>query len=163
MLIKIFHQYIFHLPSFSLWTATFLLPWFGKWHIITNCQNCVQPPYNVTVDHTLSNLLFSNPSQVKRNHRLLEGVRSPNPDYGSWWELNFFPLPCSKTFKFPFDSCYIQLSLRIQLFLLAPRHSGRLTKTKVCDSATEIPYSWRKICPESGQELWLVDVVVIWS
>ena len=23
----------------------FLLPWFGKWHILTNCQNCVQPPY----------------------------------------------------------------------------------------------------------------------
>ena len=22
-----------------------LLPWFGKWHILTNCQNCVQPPY----------------------------------------------------------------------------------------------------------------------
>ena len=39
--IKIFHQYIFHLPSFSFWAATFLLPWFGKWHIITNC---VQPP-----------------------------------------------------------------------------------------------------------------------
>ena len=30
--IKIFPQYIFHLPSFSLWAATFLLPWFGKWH-----------------------------------------------------------------------------------------------------------------------------------
>ena len=42
--IKIFHQYIFHLPSFCLWAATFLLPWFGKWHTLTNCQNCVQPP-----------------------------------------------------------------------------------------------------------------------
>ena len=43
--IKIFHQYIFHLPlSFSLWAATLLLPWFGKWHILRNCQNCVQPP-----------------------------------------------------------------------------------------------------------------------
>ena len=31
--IKNFHQYIFHLPSFSLWAATFLLPWLGKWHI----------------------------------------------------------------------------------------------------------------------------------
>ena len=29
--VKIFHQYIFYLPSFSLWAATFLLPWFGKW------------------------------------------------------------------------------------------------------------------------------------
>ena len=43
--IKIFHQYIFHLPSFSLWAATFLLSWFGKLHILTDCQNCVKPPY----------------------------------------------------------------------------------------------------------------------
>ena len=42
--IKIFYQYIFHLPTFSLWAATFLLPWFDKWHILTNCQNCAQPP-----------------------------------------------------------------------------------------------------------------------
>lgn len=42
MSIKIFHQYIFHLPSFSLWAATFLLPWFGKWHTtLTDCQNCL--------------------------------------------------------------------------------------------------------------------------
>ena len=26
---------------FSLWAATLLLPWFGEWHILTNCQNCV--------------------------------------------------------------------------------------------------------------------------
>ena len=31
----------------------------------------------------------------------------------------------------------------------------------VCDSSIEIPYWWCKICPESGQEIWLVDVVVI--
>ena len=42
--IKIFHQCIFHLPNFSLWAATFLLPRFGKWDTLTNCQNCVQPP-----------------------------------------------------------------------------------------------------------------------
>ena len=24
----------------------------------------------------------------------------------------------------------------------------------------EIPYWWSKICPESGQELWLVNVVI---
>ena len=28
--IKIFHQYIFHLTSFSLWAAIFLLPWLPK-------------------------------------------------------------------------------------------------------------------------------------
>ena len=27
-------------------------------------------------------------------------------------------------------------------------------------SQTEISYWWRKICPESGQELWLVHAVV---
>ena len=36
--------FFFYLPSFSLWATTFLLSWFGKWHIPTNCQNCVQPP-----------------------------------------------------------------------------------------------------------------------
>ena len=40
---KNFHQYIIHLPSFSSWASTFLLLWFGKWHILRNCQNCVQP------------------------------------------------------------------------------------------------------------------------
>ena len=48
--IKIFHQYIFQLPSFSLWAATFLLPWFGKWHIFINCQNCVQTPEQETLE-----------------------------------------------------------------------------------------------------------------
>ena len=32
--------------------------------------------------------------------------------------------------------------------------------TRVRDSAAEIPYWWRKICPESGQKSWLVDGVV---
>ena len=40
--IKIFYQYIFHLPSFSLWAATFFLPWFGKWHNL-----CSQPAKTV--------------------------------------------------------------------------------------------------------------------
>ena len=43
--IKIFHQYIFHLPSFSLWAATFLLSWFGKWIHSQTAKHCVQPPY----------------------------------------------------------------------------------------------------------------------
>ena len=29
-------------PAFELQPE---LPWFGKWHILTNCQNCVHPPY----------------------------------------------------------------------------------------------------------------------
>ena len=44
--IKVFHQFIIHLPSFIFWTATLLLTWFGKWHILTNCKNCVQPLKN---------------------------------------------------------------------------------------------------------------------
>ena len=47
--VKIFRQYIFHLPSFSSWAATFLLPSFRKWHILTNCQSCVQPPERFTI------------------------------------------------------------------------------------------------------------------
>ena len=45
---QIFHQYIsfINIFSFSLWAATFLLQWFGKWHLLTNCQSSVQPPGN---------------------------------------------------------------------------------------------------------------------
>ena len=113
----------------SNWKCKVIFCWFRE------RIKCYSWPHS-QVKHKMLSL---KPSQAKRNYRLLEGIRSPNPDYGSWWELNFFPLPRSKTFTFPFVSCYIQLSLRIQLFLLAPRHSGRLTKRKVCDSATGIP------------------------
>ena len=44
-------------------------------------------------------------------------------------------------------------------FLLALRRWWRFTRNNVCDSATEIPYWWRKICPKSGQKRWLVDWV----
>ena len=46
------------------------------------------------------------------------------------------------------------------LFLLALRCLGRSARRNVCDSATEIPYWWCKICPESDQKRWLVDRVV---
>ena len=52
-------------------------------------------------------------------------------------------------------------SLRIQPFLLVPRRLGRFARRNVCASATEILYWWRKICPESGRELWLGDIAVI--
>ena len=51
-------------------------------------------------------------------------------------------------------------SLRKQPFLLAPRRCGRFARRIVCDSATEIPYWWRKISPESGHKRWLDDGVV---
>ena len=53
-----------------------------------------------------------------------------------------------------------KLSLRKHPFLFALRRWGRLAQRNVCDSATEIPYWWRKIWPESGQKRWLVDGVV---
>ena len=54
----------------------------------------------------------------------------------------------------------IKVSLQKHPFLLALRHWGRFTRSNVCNSATEIPYRWCKICPESGQKRWLVDRVV---
>ena len=37
---------------------------------------------------------------------------------------------------------------------------GRFARRNVCDSATEIPYWWRKISPESGHQRWLDNRVV---
>ena len=37
----------------------------------------------------------------------------------------------------------------------------RFAKRNVCDSVTEIPYWWCKICPESGHKRWLDVRVVI--
>ena len=37
---------------------------------------------------------------------------------------------------------------------------GSFATNNVCDSATDIPYWWRKICPEAGQKRWLDDGVV---
>ena len=45
-------------------------------------------------------------------------------------------------------------------FILAPRRSGHFARRNVCASATEIPYWWREFCPESGQELWLVIILI---
>ena len=55
----------------------------------------------------------------------------------------------------------ITFSLRKHPFFLALRRWGRFARRNVCDSATEIPYWWRKICLKSGQKRWLVDRVVI--
>ena len=56
--------------------------------------------------------------------------------------------------------CSNVTSLRKHSFLLALRCWGRFARRNVCDSATEIPYWCRKICPESGQKNWPVDGVV---
>ena len=54
-------------------------------------------------------------------------------------------------------------SLRKQPFLLAPCHWDIFARRKVCDSVTEIPYWWHKICPEFGQKCWLDNKVVTLS
>ena len=59
----------------------------------------------------------------------------------------------------PHRSCLL-LSLRKHPCLHVPRRCGRFARRKVCDSAAEIPFWWRKICPESGQKPWLVYGVV---
>ena len=40
------------------------------------------------------------------------------------------------------------------------RRWGHFARRNVCASATEIPYWWREFCPESGQELWLVIILI---
>ena len=64
----------------------------------------------------------------------------------------------SKVHKIDFD--YISSSLRIEPFLLASRCWGRFARRNVCASATKIPYWWREFCLESGQELWLVILLI---
>ena len=66
--------------------------------------------------------------------------------------MYFLPLP---------HRSYLRLSLRKHPFLHVPRRWGRFARRNVCDSVTEIPYWWFKICPESGQKPWLVEGVVI--
>ena len=57
--------------------------------------------------------------------------------------------------------CTAHLSQQKQPFLLTPHFKGLCPRRDVYVWATEILYGWRKMCPESGQELWLVDVVVL--
>ena len=45
--------------------------------------------------------------------------------------------------------------------LLATQHQEHLARGDIWASAREILYWWSKICLESGQELWLVDIVVM--
>lgn len=60
---------------------------------------------------------------------------------------------------------YIFPKMRIDshLWLLAPCFWGcyNAGETSICPSVTENPYWWCKICPESSQELWLVNIVII--
>ena len=64
---------------------------------------------------------------------------------------NALHLGCRKLVGVKVACEYSRFSLLLAVF----------TRRNVCATATEMPYWWRKICPESGQELWLVDIVVI--
>ena len=46
-------------------------------------------------------------------------------------------------------------------FSFTLRRWGSFARRNVCDSATKIPYWWRKICPESGQKRWLVEKIIL--
>ena len=50
------------------------------------------------------------------------------------------------------DQTSQNLACKKHPFLLALRRWGHFTRKNVCDLVTEIPYWWRKICPESGQK-----------
>ena len=81
--VKLFQQYSFYLPSFSLWPATFLLPWFGKWHILTNCQNCVQPP--------LPNTFYWINLHWNKKWKNLNFLKKTTMDLPLWKNANFRP------------------------------------------------------------------------
>ena len=57
-----------------------------------------------------------------------------------------------------FCGLWLAPSLRKHPFLLTLHRWGSFVRN-ICDSSTEIPYWWRKICPESGQKRWLVNGV----
>ena len=57
----------------------------------------------------------------------------------SLFSIIFLELPITQTFLIPLKGSSYR-SLRIQLFLLAPRRQGRFDLRNVCDSAREIPH-----------------------
>ena len=77
------------------------------------------------------------------------------------WDVCFTFLKRLRILKF-IKKCldYHYTSLQKHPFLLALRQWGCFARRNICDSATKIPYWWRKICPESSQKSWLVDGVV---
>ena len=104
--------------------------------------------HRVDITSVLSGTLLLESRYSAGRYRLLLRVRSHFSIFGisSWTDRN------KKNNK--------AHSLRKHPFLLALRRWGRFVWRNVCDSATEISYWWRKICPESGQKRWLVDGVV---
>ena len=81
------------------------------------------------------------------------------------WKLfdspGFEPIRNGEIFWMSNNVTETRVSLRKHPFLLALHRWGCFARRNVCNSATEIPYWWRKICPKSSQKCWLVDAAVI--
>ena len=59
-----------------------------------------------------------------------------------------------------FSWLHVRIACKMRRFSLLIAAGGRFARRNVCDSATEIPYWWRKISPESGHKPWLDNRVV---
>ena len=132
----------------------------GRWNQKVSCRSCattakICTKCKVFFGANFNQLLFCHSRcrrrRRRRRHRLSSLLLwSKNFATMVTWRLSIErPLIFKQTFN-PIQTC----------FLLALRRWGRFARRNVCDSATEIPYWWRKICPESGQKRWLVDGVV---
>ena len=86
----------------------------------------------------------------------------------NWWVI-YLGVPrikpqvtCDKLLNSPSNfPCRGRSSLRIQPSFLIPCLKGHFHRIDICGLATEIPYWWCKIHPGSGQELWLVNEVIL--
>ena len=103
--IKIFRQYIFHLPSFSLWAATVLLPWFGKWQLDT---------------HKLPKLCSATLKRWQQQENSLTGIAKwwlPSLDRGFIYNINHF-------------SNYLRTSINDSLICRWPQERGFSRKSE---------------------------------
>ena len=82
--------------------------------------------------------------------------------------LGYFPQPIlfatkilqSHSVQFHLDTIVVSWSC-LRKYWVKKLYFGKAKTGIVCASTKEIPYWWRKVCPERSQELWLVDAVII--
>ena len=111
---------------------------------------------------------FQNVPRCLSPKKLVPLVRVPKPPtihyQPATWKLfdspGFEPIRNGEIFWMSNNITETRVSLRKHPFLLALHRWGHFARRNICDSATEIPYWWRKICPKSGQKRWLVDGAV---
>ena len=116
---------------------------------------------NVTIPTTSFSrvFFFTNDFMCRVHYDVINHPFPINSQYLKTWGVDSLDI-VSPNSIFERPSLNRSTSLGTHPFLLALRRWGRFARRNVCDSATEIPYWWRKICPESGQKRWLVDGVV---